>query len=83
MNKLKEIILAGQKTNYILIIPKSFYTKDLKHKNESIISYIYEVKGEHVTITNFDTTLKLIITFAELESYVRSETFSLTLKIRL
>lgn len=83
MNKVKEIILAGQKTNYILIIPKSFYTKDLKDKNESIISYIYEVKGEHVTITNFDTNLKLVITFAELESYVRSETFSLTLKIRL
>ncbi len=84
MNKVKEIILAGQKDNYVLIIPKSFYTKDLLSKNINELSYISEIKNENVTIlSENDSSLKLVLTFSELENFLRNKTFTLTLKIRI
>lgn len=84
MNKVKEIILAGQKDNYVLIIPKSFFTKDLLSKNINELSYISEIKNENVTIlSENDPSLKLLLTFTELENFMRNKTFTLTLKIRI
>jgi hypothetical protein len=84
MNKVKEIILAGQKNNYILIIPKSFYTKEAPIKNVDEVSYISDIKNDNITILSCnDPHLKLVLSFTELENYVRNEIFTLTLKIRI
>lgn len=84
MNKIKEIILAGQKNNYVLIIPKSFYTKSAPTKHVDEVSYISEIKNDEITILSFnDASLKLVLSFTELENYVRNEIFTLTLKIRI